>query len=173
MKPGEGEPIWVDGKRYAAPPDGIRLIDWLREGAGCTSPKEGCGAGQCGACTVLVDDVPVLACCVLAMTVQGHQVRTAAGLSRTVVGSLLRESLVRHGGVQCGFCTPGMMVACVAWLQAPARADGNAASLRRALAGNICRCTGYSQIVDAARETAAMIAAPGVRELTMKADHEE
>jgi carbon-monoxide dehydrogenase small subunit len=107
------------------------------------------------------------------MTVQGHQVRTAAGLSRTEVGSLLRESLVRHGGVQCGFCTPGMMVACVAWLQAPAHADGDAASLRRALAGNICRCTGYSQIVDAARETAAMIAAPGVRELTMKADHEE
>ena len=162
MKPSEDEPIWVDGKRHAAPPDGIRLIDWLRESAGCTSPKEGCGAGQCGTCTVLVDDVPVLACCVLAMTVRGHQVRTAAGLSRTRTGSLLREGLVRHGGVQCGFCTPGIMVACIAWLLESARADGDTAvSLPRALAGNICRCTGYSQIVDAARETAATIAAPG------------
>lgn len=149
--------IWVDGNPYTSPSPGTRLIDWLRDSVGCRSVKEGCGAGQCGTCTVLVGDVPMLACCVLAAGVRGRAITTARGLAQDEAGATLARNLARYGGVQCGFCSPGMLVACFAWLTSDDRLSGGDArtSLRRALAGNICRCTGYAQIMQSARATAA------------------
>lgn len=148
--------IRVDGTWHQAPAGGVRLVDWLRDSAGCTSVKEGCGTGQCGACSVFVGSTPVLACCVLAVTVTGRQIRTADGLTATRTGARLQEALGRHGGVQCGFCTPGMMVAGTAWIlgEGSTSCAGRAASLQRALAGNICRCTGYRQIIEAILDAA-------------------
>jgi aerobic carbon-monoxide dehydrogenase small subunit len=124
------------------------LLRWLRDAAGVTDPKYGCGEGICGSCTVLVDGAPVSSCLVLAAQVDGAEVVTAAGLSEPdgSLGPLQRAFHERHAA-QCGFCTPGMLVAAAAIL-----ADGSArsrAEIRSELHGNLCRCTGYGPIVDA------------------------
>jgi carbon-monoxide dehydrogenase small subunit len=166
--------IWVDRNPHAAPAPGIRLIDWLRDSVGCLSVKEGCGAGQCGACTVLVDDVPVLACCVLAAGVRGRTITTARGLAQDEAGARLARNLARYGGVQCGFCSPGMLVACFAWLTNDDRLSGDAGtSLRRALAGNICRCTGYDQIMESALAAAAEATTASTGTAAHGGDHDE
>ncbi len=137
----------LNGERRAfdvAP--GRRLLDLLREDAGLTGTKEGCGAGECGACTVLLDGAPVTACLVLAASTEGHEVVTVEGLARGGTLHPFQEALVRHGGVQCGFCTPGLAVTGAAIL---ARADGDAATHAARLAGNLCRCTGYVKVLEA------------------------
>jgi len=116
-----------------------RLLDVLREDCSLTGTKEGCGEGECGACTVLVDGSPVNACLVPFAHVRGRRVTTIEGLRRR-----LPEALVREGGSQCGICTPGVMMAAAALGPRP-----SAARVREALAGNLCRCTGYSGIVRA------------------------
>lgn len=126
----------------------LSLLRWLRDLAGVTDPKYGCGEGICGACTVLVDGSPVSSCIVLAAQVDGASVTTAAGLCEQD-GSLspLQRAFHEHHAAQCGFCTPGMLVAAAALL-----ADGrrrSRAELREALHGNLCRCTGYGPILDA------------------------
>jgi aerobic-type carbon monoxide dehydrogenase small subunit (CoxS/CutS family) len=125
-----------------------RLLDLLREDLGLTGTKEGCGEGECGACTVLVDGEAALACLVPALHADGREVRTIE--SRGFED--LQEAFVAHGGAQCGICTPGFVVAAHAWLDARARARTPAplddAAAREALAGNLCRCTGYRSIVD-------------------------
>jgi aerobic carbon-monoxide dehydrogenase small subunit len=126
----------------------LTLLRWLRDVAGVTDPKYGCGEGICGSCTVLVDGAPVSSCLVLAAQVDGAEVVTAAGLCEPD-GSLgpLQRAFHEHHAAQCGFCTPGMLMAAAAIL-----ADGrprSRAEIRSELHGNLCRCTGYGPIVDA------------------------
>lgn len=115
-----------------------RLLDVLREDCALTGTKEGCGEGECGACTVLLDGVPVNACLVPAAHADGARVTTIEGLSGR---HRLQRAFVEHGGTQCGICTPGMIMAALALGPAPTRQ-----AVRVGLAGNLCRCTGYSAI---------------------------
>ncbi len=124
-------------------PAGRRLLDLLREDAGLTGTKEGCGAGECGACTVLLDGCPVTSCLVLAATCDGHAVVTVERLGGGGQLHPFQEALVRTGGVQCGFCTPGIAVAGAAIVAA---GGSSAAQAARLLAGNLCRCTGSTKI---------------------------
>lgn len=135
-------------------PSGIRLIDVLRDQLGLTGTKEACSRGECGACTVLIDGLPVLACMVFAETVKGS-VTTIEGLSKDNVD--LREAFADCGAFQCGFCTPGQIVRAAALLQEswPAGAAERERFVRHRLSGNICRCTGYSGIVEAVLKTKA------------------
>jgi carbon-monoxide dehydrogenase small subunit len=135
----------------------LTLLRWLRDAAGVTDPKYGCGEGICGSCTVLVDGAPVSSCLVLAAQVDGAEVVTAAGLCEPdgSLGPLQRAFHERHAA-QCGFCTPGMLVAAAAILAAGTPLSR--AEIRSELHGNLCRCTGYGPIVDAVE--AALQAAP-------------
>ena len=118
-----------------------RLLDVLREDCHLTGTKEGCGEGECGACTVLVDGVAVDSCLVPAAHVAGASVVTIEGAGRSKSGRALQEAFVKHGGAQCGICTPGMIVAAM-----PITAGATDAEIKTALAGNLCRCTGYLSI---------------------------
>ena len=122
---------------------GRRLLDLLRDDAGLTGTKEGCGAGECGACTVLLDGKPVPSCVVLAASCAGHEVVTVEGLAGSGRLHPFQEALVREGGVQCGYCTPGIAVTGAAIL---ARGERGEAEQARLLSGNLCRCTGYRKI---------------------------
>jgi carbon-monoxide dehydrogenase small subunit len=124
-----------------------RLVDVLREGFGLTGTKEGCGEGECGACTVLVDGQPVMSCLVPVCQVEGRRVETIESLGGLERLDPLQKALLEEGGAQCGICTPGMVMTAHAWV----RRGGSSrpAAIREALAGNLCRCTGYQHIVDA------------------------
>jgi carbon-monoxide dehydrogenase small subunit len=128
-----------------------RLLDVLREDLGLTGTKEGCGEGECGACSVIVDGQVVDSCLVPICQVEGRIVRTVEGLALAARerGSLdaLQEAFLDHGAAQCGICTPGMLMAARAYLDAGGTSDDGA--IREAIAGNLCRCTGYTKIVDA------------------------
>ena len=128
-----------------------RLLDLLREDLGLTGAKEGCGEGECGACSVLLDGQVVDACLVPICQVEGRIVRTVEGLSLAARerGALdtLQEAFLEHGAAQCGICTPGMLMAARAYLDAGG--DDDEDRIREAIAGNLCRCTGYTKIVDA------------------------
>jgi len=141
--------LTVNGQRItrAAGPH-LTLLRWLRDAAGVTDPKYGCGEGICGACTVLVDGAPASSCVVLAAQVDGAAITTAAGLLQPD-GSLgpLQRAFHEHHAAQCGFCTPGMLM-CAAAMLAEGRRHSRA-EIREALHGNLCRCTGYGPIVDA------------------------
>ncbi len=126
-----------------------RLIDVLRLQLGLTGVKEGCSEGECGACTVIVDDKAVDSCLVLAVQVRGKKVLTVEGLADDDGLDLLQRMFVEHGAVQCGFCTPGMLMSAKALLMADPHPTEEA--IRLALAGNLCRCTGYTTIVAAVR----------------------
>ena len=130
-----------------------RLLDVVRDELGLTGTKEGCGEGECGACTVLVDGVAVNSCLVPACQVDGAAITTieSAGLES------IQDSFLEHGGAQCGICTPGMIVMTRAWLDDCVRSGGAAdgESARKALAGNLCRCTGYGKILASALAAAA------------------
>lgn len=124
-----------------------RVVDLLREDLGLTGTKEGCGAGECGACTVLVDGESKLSCLMLAAQLQGRTLTTIEGMADQGVPHPIQEAFVEQGAVQCGFCTPGMILAAVDMLQ-----RGQASTrdeIRQGLSGNLCRCTGYQKIVDA------------------------
>ena len=127
-----------------------RLLDVLRNELGLTGTKEACGRGECGACTVLIDGRPILACITLAHRVTGH-VQTVEGLADEHAD--LRAEFAATAAFQCGFCTPGQLVRAVALLRTGLPADDD--TLRHELSGNICRCTGYQGIVEALRRTAA------------------
>jgi aerobic-type carbon monoxide dehydrogenase small subunit (CoxS/CutS family) len=135
-------------------PPGVRLIDVLREQLGLTGTKESCGRGECGACTVLIDGRPVVACLVYAETVSGA-VTTIEGLAAD--NTDLREAFADCGAFQCGFCTPGQIVRASALLREkwPDTDGAREKFVRHRLSGNLCRCTGYSGIVDAVLKTAA------------------
>lgn len=131
------------------------LLGTLRDRLGLTGPKEACWEGECGACTVLVDGGPVASCILAAGSTDGRAVRTVEGLARADELTKLQQAFVRHAAVQCGYCTPGVLMVLTALLDdvpEPTETD-----VRRALAGNICRCTGYQQIVEAALDAAASV----------------
>jgi carbon-monoxide dehydrogenase small subunit len=125
-----------------------RLLDVLREDLALTGTKEGCGEGECGACTVLVDGAPVDSCLVPICQVAGADVRTVEGLAPSA-GHMdeLQHAFLVAGGAQCGICTPGMLMAARAYLDAGGGPDED--SIRESIAGNLCRCTGYTKIVEA------------------------
>jgi carbon-monoxide dehydrogenase small subunit len=129
-----------------------RLLDVLREDLQLTGTKEGCGEGECGACTVIVDDRPVCSCLVAIGQVHGHEVRTVEGLASGGVLHAVQDALVRHGGTQCGICTPGIAVCAAHVIEREPHASRH--RIRELLAGNICRCTGYQLIVDAIADAA-------------------
>jgi aerobic carbon-monoxide dehydrogenase small subunit len=144
----------VNGARHELEIDPTtRLIDVLRDKLGLTGTKEACGEGECGACTVLVDGRAVAACLMLAVQARGRQVVTVEGLAAEGELDVLQQKFVEHGAVQCGFCTPGMLMSAKALLLENPRPSER--DIRLALAGNLCRCTGYSAIV------AAVLAASG------------
>jgi len=128
---------------------GRRLLDLLRDDAGLIGTKEGCGAGECGACTVLLDGAPVTSCLVLAASADGHEVVTVEGLQSAGHLHPFQEALVKHGGVQCGFCTPGIAVTGAAIV---ARGEADPSEQARLLSGNLCRCTGYTKVMEALQD---------------------
>jgi aerobic carbon-monoxide dehydrogenase small subunit len=139
----------VNGRQYQLGVEaGERLLDVLRSRLGLLGTKEGCGIGECGACTVIMNGKKVNSCMVLAAQAQGAEVLTIEGLEQPG-GQLhpLQEAFIEAGAVQCGFCTPGMIMSSYELLLA--RPQPTPGEIRRALSGNLCRCTGYRQIVDA------------------------
>jgi carbon-monoxide dehydrogenase small subunit len=133
-------------------PPAARLLDALRERLGLTGTKEGCGEGECGACTVLLDGVPVNSCLVALGQCAGREVTTVEGLGDTRHLTPLQEAMVTEGGAQCGICTPGMLLSAEALLRE--RPQPTEPEIREAIAGNVCRCTGYQRIVNAVNEAA-------------------
>jgi 4-hydroxybenzoyl-CoA reductase subunit gamma len=142
--------IMVNGRnREDAVADEALLLDYLRDTASLTGTKQGCDGGECGACTVLVDGLPRLACLTLAASCAGARVETIEGLAQAGRMSRLQEAFHEHLGTQCGFCTPGMIMSAEALLRrnpAPSEAE-----IREALSGNLCRCTGYVKIIESVR----------------------
>ena len=133
--------------------DDRTLLMFLREDLGLTGTKEGCGEGDCGACTVLVDGKSVNSCLYPALLADGCRIITIEGIEKDGALSEIQASFIRHGAIQCGFCSPGMIVSAEALLLR--NPDPTEQEIRRGLSGNLCRCTGYQQMVDAIQEVAA------------------
>lgn len=130
----------------------IRLLDLIREKLNLTGTKEGCGIGECGACTVLVNGKAVNSCLMLAYQVDGCEVLTIEGISEGEELHPLQKNFMKAGAIQCGFCTPGMVLSSYALLEE--NVNPTEEEIKDAIAGNLCRCTGYKQIIDAVKETA-------------------
>lgn len=128
-----------------------RLVDVIRENLGLTGTKEGCGAGECGACTVLMNGEPVNSCLVPALRAEGGTILTVEGLSKGMDAELhpLQKSFLEHGAVQCGYCTPGMLLSAKAFLDENKGKVVSRDMAKEGISGNLCRCTGYQKIVDA------------------------
>jgi carbon-monoxide dehydrogenase small subunit len=122
------------------------LVEVLRETLGLMGTKKSCNEGQCGACTLLMDGKPVASCLVLAIDAQGKEILTIEGLSQGENLHPMQEAFLKHGGIQCGFCTSGMVMSAKAFLDKHPKPTE--AEVRKAISGNLCRCTGYQQIVD-------------------------
>jgi carbon-monoxide dehydrogenase small subunit len=133
------------------------LAEALRQELGLTGTKQGCGEGECGACTVLLDGQPVSSCLILAAEAQGHAITTIEGLAEDGELSPVQQAFVEHGGIQCGFCSPGMILGATALLAQVAQPDEQ--QIRHALSGNLCRCTGYQKIVESVDAAAGLLAA--------------
>lgn len=138
---------------------GERVLDLLRERFRLVGAKEGCGKGECGACTVLLDGEPVCSCLLLSSQLAGREVVTIEGLASEGKLHPVQEAFVEAGAVQCGFCTPGLVLSAVALLERSG--DPSREEIRSALAGNLCRCTGYEKIVEAVELAAGNMAASG------------
>jgi aerobic carbon-monoxide dehydrogenase small subunit len=134
-------------KRRATVRVGMSALDMLRDVIGLTGTKYGCGEGECGACTILVDGISLNSCLMFAVDCQGRTVVTIEGLAADSKADALRAAFVEHGAVQCGYCTPGMVVQASHLLAA--HPDADAQAIKRGIEGNLCRCTGYKKIVDA------------------------
>lgn len=148
--------LMINGARREADlPPMMRLLDALRTELGLPGTKEGCGEGECGACTVLLDGEPVNACLVAVGQCEGRSITTVEGLAKDATHlTPLQQTFISEGGAQCGICTPGMLVAAEALLRR--RPDPTEPEIREALAGNICRCTGYQRIIESVRAAAEL-----------------
>jgi len=145
--------LTVNGTAYPVELDPhVSLLDAVREGIGLTGAKEGCDDSECGACMMLLDGKPVNSCSYLALQAEGRDVTTVEGLADGDRLSALQDGFLREGGVQCGFCTPGMLISATALLRA--NPDPSEDEIRIGLSGNLCRCTGYEGIVRAVRAAA-------------------
>lgn len=151
-----GRPVTRD-----LPPD-RRVVDALREDLGLPGTKEACGTGECGACTILVDGVPCLSCLMLAAQLEGREIMTIEGIGKAEKPHPVQAAFVEAGAVQCGFCTPGMVLVTVHLLETNPRPTRE--EIREALSGNICRCTGYQKIVDAVELAAERMTQQGKSE---------
>jgi carbon-monoxide dehydrogenase small subunit len=137
----------VNGMNYKVDIEPCRtLVEVLRDTVGLTGTKKSCNEGECGACTVLMDGKPVASCLVLAIDAQGKEILTIEGLAEGEKLHPIQEAFLKHGGIQCGFCTPGMVMSAKAFLDEHPKPTP--AEVRKAIVGNLCRCTGYQQIVD-------------------------
>lgn len=138
----------VNGKSHELAIDPhILLVEVLRDELGLTGTKHSCGIGHCGACTVLIDGTPTLSCLALALTVRGKNIVTIEGLAKGTTLHPIQQAFIDYGAIQCGYCTPGMILSAKALLDknpSPTRGE-----VKQALSGNLCRCTGYVKIVDA------------------------
>jgi xanthine dehydrogenase E subunit len=145
--------LHVNGKTYRLNVDPRkRLIDVLRDDLNLTGTKEGCGEGECGACTVILDGQAVNSCLVLACQARDKEILTVEGLARNGELDSLQKSFIEHGAVQCGFCTPGMLMSAKALLiKNPHPTEQE---INEAVAGNLCRCTGYNKIIAAIKKVA-------------------
>ncbi len=130
----------------------MNLLHFLRDTLGLTGTKEGCGEGDCGACTVMVNGKTVNSCLYPALLAEGAEILTIEGIACDGELSEIQAAFIRHGAIQCGFCSPGMIVSAEALLKL--HPDPTEEEIRRGLSGNLCRCTGYQQMVDAIREVA-------------------
>jgi carbon-monoxide dehydrogenase small subunit len=146
---GAAYPVEVDSRE--------RLLDTLRYKLDLTGAKEGCGTGDCGCCTVLLDGAPVTSCLVLAMQAQGHDITTVEGLARAGELSAIQKAFVEHTALQCGVCIPGFIVNATALLRE--NPNPTEAEIRFHLQGNLCRCTGYKKIVEAVMDAARQMVA--------------
>ena len=133
--------------------DSMTLLRFLRDELRLTGTKEGCGEGDCGACTVIVDGVSVNSCLYLALLAEGRSIVTIEGLEKDGRMSEIQSAFIRHGAIQCGFCSPGMIMSAEHLLEQ--NSNPTEEEIRRGLSGNLCRCTGYQQMVDAITEVAA------------------
>jgi carbon-monoxide dehydrogenase small subunit len=134
-------------KRELTVPAGMNALEMLRGRLGLTGTKYGCGEGECGACTILVDGATLNACLMFAADCDGRELVTVEGVTASEPGERLRDAFVASGAVQCGFCTPGLMVQASHLIERQHAADE--AAIRRGIEGNLCRCTGYRKIIDA------------------------
>jgi len=144
-----GEPV------EAAVEPNRTLLQFLREDLGLTGTKHGCGLGDCGACTVILDGAPVNSCLVLAVQARGREVLTIEGLAEDGRLHPIQQAFVDKGAIQCGFCTPGMILSAKALLEANPKPTEY--EIRTAISGNLCRCTGYQKIVEAIQEAASVL----------------
>jgi carbon-monoxide dehydrogenase small subunit len=138
----------VNGSPYrlSVEPDRT-LLEVLREDLGLTGTKEGCASGECGACTVLLDGEPIRSCLILAVDVRGREVVTIEGVAENRKPHKIQKAFIDRGAIQCGFCTPGMILVGKALLEKHPKPDER--QIRKAISGNLCRCTGYAKIVEA------------------------
>jgi len=134
----------------------ISALEMLRTVLGMTGTKYGCGEGECGACTILVDGVSLNACLLFAVECEGRTITTVEGLAESPIGAKIEQAFVKSGAVQCGFCSPGLVVQATHLLGKNPHA--NRAEIQRGIEGNLCRCTGYVKIVDAISEAASSAA---------------
>lgn len=147
--------VTVNGVReYLDVPSNMTLLQMLREKLALTGTKNGCSAGECGACIVLMDGEPVNSCMVLAVEADGAEIVTVEGLAHDDRLDVVQMAFVEEGGVQCGFCTPGMLISARALLNRNPRPTEE--EIREALVGNLCRCTGYTRIVRAVQKAARL-----------------
>jgi carbon-monoxide dehydrogenase small subunit len=135
-------------------PSNMTLMRMLRESLALTGTKNGCSAGECGACTVLLNGEPVNSCMVLAVECDGAEVTTVEGLAGDQQLSPIQEAMIQAGGVQCGFCTPGVLISARALLDR--NPDPDEEEIRAALVGNLCRCTGYVRIIESIKQAARL-----------------
>jgi aerobic-type carbon monoxide dehydrogenase small subunit (CoxS/CutS family) len=130
------------------------LLDVLRDDLGLTGTKRGCDSGECGACTVLLEGIPVLSCLTLACEVEGKKIQTIEGIAKDGELHPVQRAFVEYGAIQCGFCTPGMVISAVALLKGNKTPSTD--EIKKAISGNLCRCTGYIKIIEAIASIASL-----------------
>lgn len=140
-------------ERHVSVPAGMSTLEMLRERLALTGTKYACGEGECGACTISVDGLTINSCLMFAADCDGRDIVTIEGLAATPIGTALRESFTSNGAVQCGFCTPGMIMQASRLLRE--HPDCERAEIARAIEGNLCRCTGYRKVIDSIAQARA------------------